>query len=113
MNCKLLLRVVRSTQYFFTPFSPGLGFIAKRIIEHDHVVGVSISIRFNTQLISVWNKLGSNERSVKMLEKTIMDRLSPGLMPKTFASSSPCFYKRHAEHDGFQEAVDRSKSSEE
>ena len=37
----------------------------RAMIEHDHIIGVSISIRFNTHLISVWNKLGSNERSVK------------------------------------------------
>lgn len=84
------------------------------MIEHDHVIGISISIRFNTQLISVWNKLGSNERSVKMLEQTIIDRLSPELRPadnKNYASSY--FYKRHADHEGFQEAVERARSSEE
>lgn len=85
------------------------------MIEHDHIIGVSISIRFNTDLISVWNKLGSNERSVKMLEQTIINRLSPELRPadnKSFASSS-YFYKRHADHEGFQEAVERARSSEE
>lgn len=84
-------------------------------IEHDHIIGVSISIRFNTYLISVWNKLGSNERSVKILEHTIIDRLSPELRPadtKNFSSSS-CFYKRHADHEGFREAVERARSSEE
>ncbi|EEA23177.1 hypothetical protein TMatcc_002037 [Talaromyces marneffei ATCC 18224] len=84
--------------------------------EHDHVLGVSISVRFNTHLISVWNKLGSNERSVKILEQTIIDRLSPELRPadnKSYVSSSSYFYKRHADHDGFQEAVERVKGSEE
>lgn len=86
------------------------------MIEHDHILGVSISIRFNTHLISVWNKLGSNEHSVKMLEQTINNRLSPELRPsdnKSFVSSSSYFYKRHADHEGFQEAVERARSSEE
>lgn len=91
------------------------------MIEHDHIIGVSISIRFNTDLISVWNKLGSNERSVKILEQTIINRLSPELRPadnkrhdnKSFASPSSYFYKRHADHEGFQEAVERARSSEE
>ncbi|KAL1988950.1 hypothetical protein VTN96DRAFT_6939 [Rasamsonia emersonii] len=80
--------------------------------EHDHVLGVSTSVRFNSHLISVWNKLGSNERSIKRLEATILDRLSPELRPTTAAaggnSSYSYFYKRHAEHDeGFQKQADR------
>ncbi|EED14859.1 translation initiation factor eIF4E, putative [Talaromyces stipitatus ATCC 10500] len=83
--------------------------------EHDHILGVSISIRFNTHLISVWNKLGSNERSIKILEQTIIDRLSPELRPadKTVVSSSSYFYKRHADHEGFRGAIERARSSEE
>ncbi|GKZ86414.1 hypothetical protein AnigIFM56816_001642 [Aspergillus niger] len=77
--------------------------------EHDHVLGVSTSVRFNSHLISVWNKLGSNERSIKALEKTIIDRLSPELRP-TGTGSTAYFYKRHDENDGFKEAVERSKT---
>jgi hypothetical protein len=87
----------------------------RAMTEHDHIIGVSISIRFNTHLISVWNKLGSNERSVMILKRTIIDRLSSELRPadnKSFVSSS-YFYKRHADHEGFQEAVERARSSEE
>ncbi|GLB06188.1 hypothetical protein AtubIFM57258_001485 [Aspergillus tubingensis] len=77
--------------------------------EHDHVLGVSTSVRFNSHLISVWNKLGSNERSIKALEQTIIDRLSPELRP-TGTGSTAYFYKRHDENEGFQEAVERSKT---
>ncbi|PYH99311.1 translation initiation factor eIF4e [Aspergillus ellipticus CBS 707.79] len=76
--------------------------------EHDHVLGVSTSIRFNSHLISVWNKLGSNERSIKALEQTILDRLSPELRP-TGTGSNAYFYKRHDENEGYQEALDGSK----
>ncbi|KAE8149402.1 translation initiation factor eIF 4e-like domain-containing protein [Aspergillus avenaceus] len=74
--------------------------------EHDHVLGVSTSVRFNTHLISVWNKLGSNERSIKALEQVILDRLSPELRP-TGTGSNAYFYKRHDENEGFQDAVQR------
>ncbi|KAL2221053.1 translation initiation factor eIF 4e-like domain-containing protein [Thermoascus aurantiacus ATCC 26904] len=77
--------------------------------EHDHVLGVSTSVRFNSHLISVWNKCGSNERSVKALEKIIIERLSPELRP---TGTNSYFYKRHAEHDGYQQAVEASKKSE-
>ncbi|KAL4934683.1 eukaryotic translation initiation factor 4E [Aspergillus undulatus] len=74
--------------------------------EHDHVLGVSTSVRFNTHLISVWNKLGGNERSVKLLEETILNRLSPGLRPVDPGPNS-YFYKRHDANEGFREAVER------
>ena len=77
--------------------------------EHDHVLGVSTSIRFNTHLISVWNKLGSNERSIKALEQTILDRLSPELRP-TGTGSNAYFYKRHDENEGYHEAVEKSNT---
>jgi len=57
----------------------------------------------------VWNKCGSNERSVKALEKIIIERLSPELRP---TGTNSYFYKRHAEHDGYQQAVEASKKSE-
>ncbi|PLB43665.1 putative translation initiation factor eIF4E [Aspergillus steynii IBT 23096] len=74
--------------------------------EHDHVLGVSTSVRFNSHLISVWNKLGSNEKSIKVLERTILDRLSPDLRP-TGSGSNSYFYKRHDENEGYQEAVEQ------
>lgn len=92
--------------------------------EHDHVLGVSISTRFNSYLISVWNKHGFNENSIRILERTIIVRLSPHLRPvatssvnlsyssnSTIASppSSSYFYKRHSEHEGYKEAVARAK----
>ncbi|KAL4790850.1 translation initiation factor eIF 4e-like domain-containing protein [Aspergillus venezuelensis] len=74
--------------------------------EHDHVLGVSTSVRFNTHLISVWNKLGNNERSVELLKETILNRLSPELRPVDSGSNS-FFYKRHDANEGFKEAVER------
>jgi len=71
--------------------------------EHDHVLGVSTSVRFNSHLISVWNKSGSNMKSIKALEDTVIERLSPELRP---TSSRSYFYKRHDEHEGFKDAVE-------
>ncbi|KAL4956714.1 translation initiation factor eIF 4e-like domain-containing protein [Aspergillus filifer] len=80
--------------------------------EHDHVLGVSTSVRFNTHLISVWNKLGDNERSVELLKETILNRLSPELRPVDSGSNS-FFYKRHDANEGFKEAVERASGKEE
>ncbi|KAL5342320.1 translation initiation factor eIF 4e-like domain-containing protein [Aspergillus crustosus] len=78
--------------------------------EHDHVLGVSTSVKFNTHLISVWNKLGTNERSIKLLEETILNRLSPNLRPND-SSPNSYFYKRHDENEGYKEAVERLEAS--
>ncbi|PYH87050.1 translation initiation factor eIF4e [Aspergillus uvarum CBS 121591] len=83
--------------------------VPMKYTEHDHVLGVSTSARFNSNLISVWNKLGDNERSIKALEQTILDRLSPELRP-TGTGSTAYFYKRHAENDGFTEAVEKAST---
>ncbi|KAK2739810.1 hypothetical protein FQN55_009131 [Onygenales sp. PD_40] len=71
--------------------------------EHDHVLGVSTSVRFNSHLISIWNKSGSNPKAIKALEDTVIERLSPDLRP---TSSRSYFYKRHDEHEGYKAAVE-------
>lgn len=78
--------------------------------EHDHVLGVSTSVRFNSHLISVWNKSGSNEHSIKTLGETIIDRLSPELRP---AGANTYFYKRHSDHEGYRQAMENAQQQKE
>ena len=42
-------------------------------------------------------------KSIKALEDTVIERLSPELRP---TSSRTYFYKRHDEHEGFKDAVE-------
>lgn len=77
-----------------------------RVAENDHVLGITTSVRFNANMISVWNKLGSNERSINILKETIINGLSPHLRP---ANPASCVYKRHAETVGYQEAIEAQK----
>lgn len=68
-----------------------------------------MTVRFNSHLISIWNKLGSNERSIKALECTAIDRLSPELrLPAAGPNSSSYsyFYRRHDENPGYKEAME-------
>ncbi|KAK2745261.1 hypothetical protein FQN57_003956 [Myotisia sp. PD_48] len=74
--------------------------------EHDHVLGVSISARANSHLISIWNKLGSNQRAIQIIENVILERISPHLRP---VSTKSYFYKRHDEHEGYHAAILPSK----
>ena len=59
--------------------------------------------------ISVWTKQGSNRQSIEALEKTVLERLSVELRPK---SSSDYYYKKHSEHEGWEQAVSAAKSRE-
>lgn len=79
-------------------------------VEHDHVLGISMSVRFNSHLISVWNKCGSNPTAIEALEKIILERLSPDLRPT--GPTRSYFYKRHDEHEGFQAAVASSQENQ-
>ncbi|OJD22463.1 hypothetical protein ACJ73_06188 [Blastomyces percursus] len=76
--------------------------------EHDHVIGVSTSVRFNSHLISIWNKSGSNLKAIKAIEDIVLQRVSPYLRP---ASAQSYFYKRHDEHEGFKAAVEEHEAS--
>lgn len=102
MSSRLLLRVVSRLLFRYLFFLSILTLVLTVVIEHDHVLGVSTSVRFNSHLISVWNKLGSNERSIKRLEETILSRLSPELRP-TGGGNYSYSYKRHAENEAFRQ----------
>lgn len=58
--------------------------------------------------ITVWNKQGDNVRAREILEQTILDRLSPDLKPQ---SDRDHYYKKHSDHDGWAEAVGRTKET--
>ena len=70
--------------------------------ERDHVLGVSYSPRLYWAHISVWTKKGGNKKSVEALESTILERLSEDLRPK---SASEYYYKKHSDHEGWEEAT--------
>ena len=78
------------------------------VVEHDHVLGVTTSVRFRSNLISVWNKLGSSERSVNILKERILGGLSPELRPTDPRAYG---YRRHSEKPGYREAGKAQKSA--
>lgn len=71
-----------------------------------------MSVRFNSHLISIWNKNGDNERSVKAIEETVRDRLSPELRPVE-GSGITYFYKKHSERDGWSDIVAAARKQQE
>ena len=76
--------------------------LAEAGITKDHVLGMSYSPRLYWGHISIWTKKGDSFKSVEVLEKMMLERLSPELRPR---SGGEYYYKKHSEHEGWKEAV--------
>jgi hypothetical protein len=76
----------------------------------DKVVGISYSMRFNTCLVSVWNRRGGNQKSVEALKDFLIERLSPELRP---TDAKAYFYKKHSDHADFAEIVEKATTAKE
>lgn len=70
--------------------------------ERDHILGISYSPRLYWAHITIWTKKGSNQKSIELLENTILERLSEDLRPN---SVSEYYYKKHSDHEGWGEAT--------
>ena len=67
----------------------------------DDLCGLSLSIRFNSNLITIWNRDGSARGTVDGILSTILAKISPEIRPK----EGSYYYKKHSEHASFNDAV--------
>ena len=76
----------------------------------DDLCGISLSVRFNSNLISIWHRRSDHELSktgiLKIVEDTISPELQPLCVPKNY------YYKAHAEHAGFSEMIAKAREGE-
>ncbi|KAI9787075.1 MAG: hypothetical protein M1835_002856 [Candelina submexicana] len=106
---------------FRVPKSLSLSFFTKLLImavggqmlevatEHkDRICGVSMSIRFNSNLITIWNWDGENQKSVDAILALVLAELPEDVKAKDISY----FYKKHSEHQGFKEALAASMAAE-
>lgn len=70
---------------------------SERTTFRDDVCGVSLSVRFNSVLIQVWNRDGLHTEGIERLKETVVGALSEDLEPR----EGSFYYKRHCEHAGF------------
>lgn len=63
----------------------------------DDICGVSLSVRFTSMLVQVWNRDGSHEAGVERMLSTVMNGVQQELRPK----EGSYYYKKHSEHAGF------------
>jgi hypothetical protein len=66
----------------------------------DDICGISYSIRFNSNLITVWNRDAEHADGIKRILDTVLAELPQELQPK----EGQYYYKKHAEHAGFKAA---------
>jgi hypothetical protein len=65
--------------------------------EDDQICGVGLSVRFNSQLISIWHRYAHKKRSVDNLLAVVLAELPEEIRPKP----ENYFYKKHSDHAGF------------
>lgn len=68
-----------------------------RVTFRDDICGVSLSVRFTSVLIQVWNRDAEHKEGVQRLLETVVENLPEELRPK----ENSFYYKKHAEHKGF------------
>ncbi|KAI9769009.1 MAG: hypothetical protein M1839_003839 [Geoglossum umbratile] len=74
----------------------------QEVVERgDDICGVTISARFNSHLIMIWNRDGSNQASVNKILERVLEMLSPHLKPLP----QNYYYKKHSDHQGFGTAT--------
>ncbi|KAK3064212.1 hypothetical protein LTS18_009174, partial [Coniosporium uncinatum] len=64
----------------------------------DDICGVSLSIRFTSTLITIWNRDAEHSTGVQKILETVLGSLPAELQPK----ESSYYYKKHSEHAGFK-----------
>jgi Eukaryotic initiation factor 4E len=74
--------------------------------SRDHVLGMTFSPRLYWVHVSIWMKKGADLTSRAVLQKTVLERLSPELRP---GGEAEYYYKMHCEHEGWEEAVGRKE----
>ncbi|MCJ1474783.1 hypothetical protein MMC13_003443 [Lambiella insularis] len=67
----------------------------------DDLCGISLSVRFNSNLIMIWNRDGQATASIDGIRDVVLRNLSPELAPK----ENSYYYKQHSDHAGFSEVV--------
>lgn len=69
--------------------------------------GVSLSVRFNSNLITIWNRDGTNQKSIDGILSVMHEKISPNLKLK----DGSWYYKKHSEHAGFNEVVAKAREA--
>ena len=68
------------------------------LVFRDDICGISLSVRFTSTLIQVWNRDGNHKEAIDKILATVVESLPETLKPK----DGSYYYKRHNEHAGYK-----------
>ncbi|THX21425.1 translation initiation factor eIF4e [Aureobasidium pullulans] len=74
----------------------------------DDICGVSLSVRFTSVLVQVWNRDAGHEEGIKKLLEAVFEGMEPELMPR----ENGYYYKPHYEHAAFKGQDSKSGGGE-
>lgn len=63
----------------------------------DDICGISLSVRFTSILVQIWNRDADHKEGIDRILATVLEKISPELKPK----QGSYYYKAHCEHAGF------------
>ncbi|KAH8148359.1 uncharacterized protein LAJ45_07460 [Morchella importuna] len=87
-----------------------IGEILQEVVERgDDICGVSISVRFNSHLIMIWNRDGSNQKSIDAILARALESLPEDLKP----AQQNYYYKKHSAHKSFKSGEEGAKAETE
>lgn len=72
---------------------------------------MTFSSRFKSNLISIWNRDGSNQESIDNILNVVLEKISPELKPNASADKNVYYYKKHSEHAGYDKVVAGAKDA--
>lgn len=62
-------------------------------------------MRFNSNLITIWNRDGTNQKSIDGILSVILDKISPNLKPR----DGSWYYQKHSALAGFDEVIAQAR----
>ena len=64
----------------------------------DDICGVSLSVRFTSTLVQIWNRDGDHKEGIQKILEAVLDELPPDLNLR----DHQYYYKKHSEHSAFK-----------
>jgi hypothetical protein len=71
----------------------------------DDICGVSLSVRFTSTLVQIWNRDGDHKEGVQKILRAVLEELPPDLQLR----DHQYYYKKHSEHSAFKAASSDNK----
>lgn len=79
-----------------------------RTTFRDDICGISLSVRFNSMLVQIWNRDGEHEAGIQSILECVVGTLNEELKPR----EGSFYYKKHSEHSGFMGTAAAVKAQE-